>query len=130
MRLKTKTPYATFPYDRERALKQMRTCISSRTACALVSEQCGELDGVLLGVVEQLWFSSASIASDLMFYSERPLVGYSLLKRFIEWAWAVPSVRQILMGQSSGIAIDELAQIYQRLKFARVGGFYELGRYD
>lgn len=130
MRLKLKTPYATFPYHRERALKQLRTCVSSRTACAYVSDDEGTLDGVLLGVCEPLWFSQALIASDLMFYSERPLVGYVLLKRFITWAWTVPSVRQILMGQSSGIAVDELGEIYRRLNFERVGGFYELGRFD
>jgi len=130
LRLKSKTLYATWRYDREAALKQIRSCVSGALGCAFVAERNGEICGVILGVAERMWFSNQRVASDLMFYSERPGAGYWLLRRFMEWAWSVPSVGQVMLGQSSGLEIDALERLYQRLNFRKVGGLYEIGRYD
>jgi hypothetical protein len=130
LRLKMKTPYALWPYDRERALKQIRNCISSPIACAFVAEANEMLVGVILGVAQEMWFSKSRCASDLMFYSERAGAGYWLLRRFMAWAWGITSVKQILLGQSSGLDIDMVERMYMRLNFRKVGGLYELGRFD
>jgi hypothetical protein len=130
LRLKIKTPYATWKYDRERGLKQIRYCISSNMGCAFVAETDGKLVGVMLGVAQEMWFSPQRVASDLLFYSERPGVGYFLLKRFMAWAWGIKSVHQILLGQSSGLQIDAVETLYRRLNFRKIGGMYELGRFD
>lgn len=131
LRLKSKTLYATWRYDREAALKQIRACVSGPVlGCAFVAEHDGQISGVILGVAERMWFSNQRVASDLMFYSERPGAGYWLLRRFMQWAWSVPSVGQIMLGQSSGLEIDAVENLYRRLNFRKVGGLYELGRHD
>lgn len=130
LRLKSKTLYATWRYDREAALRQIRACVSGGLGCAFVVEHDGEIRGAILGVAERMWFSNQRVASDLMFYSERPGAGYWLLRRFMQWAWSVPSVGQIMLGQSSGLDIDAVESLYRRLNFRKVGGLYELGRYD
>jgi hypothetical protein len=130
LRLKIKTPYATWSYDRERALKQIRYCIGSNMGCAFVDESDGKLTGIILGSAQEMWFSTQRVASDLIFYAERPGCGYFLLRRFMSWAWSIKSVHQILLGQSSGIDIDTTERLYRRMKFRKIGGMYELGRFD
>jgi hypothetical protein len=39
-------------------------------------------------------------------------------------------VHQILLGQSSGLQIDAVESLYRRLNFRKIGGMYELGRFD
>lgn len=129
-RLKRRSPFATWPYDREQALKTIRTCISSKMGFAWVAERRGKIVAVLLGTVQRMWFSSASVASDFMIYAEQPGAGFALINEFLDWAWSRPSVRSVMIGQSSGIDMGDFDALLTKLNFQRVGGLYEISRFD
>lgn len=112
--------------DREQTRHAYLQCMASALGFARVVEQDGALTGVLLGVVERLWFSRARYASDLVFYSEDGRSGLALLRQFVEWAWSVPGVVEISCAQSSGLHMERADVLYRRVGFTKVGGLWTL----
>lgn len=123
-RLCDRTPYAHIARDRPSVVKTFCMAMSSQFGCAFVTEHQGSISGLLIGVAQQLWWSRARYATDLVFYSERAGDGYRLLKRFMDWAWSAPGVVEITMGQSSGIDPKRSAALYRRAGLELVGGVY------
>lgn len=130
MRVKPRTVYATMPVDKERARTNVRRCISSPQSFARVAEVDGKIVGVLLGVREELWFSSAREAKDLAFYAEHSLSACALVKEFKAWAWSDPRTVNAVLAQSSGVDVEKVDRWLPKMGFARVGGVFLLGRYD
>lgn len=99
-----------------------------RAGLALVAVDGEEITGVLLAVAQTLWWqdekTGARIASDLIFYSEKPGDGVRMLKRMVAWAFATPRVFRIECAISSGQPFHRLESIYQRCGFVREGSFY------
>lgn len=120
------TPYKDIPRDRPSIVRAFSVSMSSQFGCAFVTERDGKLTGLIVGIAQQLWFSRARYATDLLFYSEHPGDGYKLLKQFLSWAWKVPGVVEVTMGQSSGMRRSDA--LYRRAGLQRVGGVFTMVR--
>jgi len=119
--------YKDIPLSPEKCRKIISTIISSPTQFAWVDEVGGEVNGVLLGMVDEWIWSRQKEASDVFFYvnEHSRRAGYFLAKRFMEWADARPDVKIKGMAVSSGIGdVERTEQLYRRLKMNRVGGIY------
>lgn len=123
-RLCDRTPYAHIPRDRPSIVRTFTQAMSSALGCAFVSEHEGKLTGLLIGVAQELWWSRMRFATDLVFYAERAGAGVLLGRQFLDWAWNVPRMVDVTMGQSSGLDPERSAAIYRRLGLQRVGGLY------
>ena len=122
-RLLDKTPYVGIPPEYPGVAKLYSQCIQSRLGCVFVAEHdC--LTGTILGVTQELWWSRKKYTTDLLFYSEHPGDGPLLIQKFLNWAWAIPSVMEVTMGQSSGLDIDRTGLLYERAGLTRVGAIY------
>lgn len=123
-RLIAKTPYSSLKLDRRQALQVYGQCLSSALGFAAVSEKDGQITGLLLGLVDRLWWSRARFASDLVFYCEDGRSGLPLLRRFVAWAWTVPGVVEVTCAQSSAINVEQTAKLYSRCGFTKVGDLW------
>jgi hypothetical protein len=125
-RLCDRTPQSQVKRDRQAIAQTITTCMNSSLGCCFVSERGGRLSGVILGVAQQYWFSRQRQAVDLMFTSEHPGDGLRLLRKFVDWAWAVPGVVEVTMAQSSGIEVERTGRVFERVGFHQVGGVYSM----
>lgn len=124
LRLKPKTPWAGIELDRPALVRTYSMCMSSLFGCAFVLEdKGGRVTGMIIGVAQQLWWSRRRYATDLVFYSEKG-DGRRLLQAFRRWAWSVPGVVEITMGQSSGIDIERTRKLYERAGMKLIGHMY------
>lgn len=125
-RLCDRTPLADIPRDRPAIVHTITQCMASQYGCCLVAEHDRQITGVILGIAQQYWFSRKRQATDLMFTAETPRDGLRLLRAFVTWAWAVPNVVEVALGQSSGIEVERTGKVFKRLGFEQVGGIYSM----
>jgi hypothetical protein len=115
---------------RESLVHAFGRCVNDKTCRALVAEHGGELVGVLLGITQELWFSRAREAIDLVTYSERAGAGPLLVRAFTRWALTVPRVVAVSIGQTSGT--DDGGRYEQALikssGFKRIGFILQRGQ--
>ena len=131
LRLKRHSDYVTIPHDIDRAKATIRKCISAPRAYAkVVVSKSGELVACLLGVVDDLWWSSRRYASDIGFFSQVPGAGDLLIDDFEAWAWGQNGVVEVLLAQSSGVDVERTDHWYQGKGYARVGGVFRKTRYE
>ena len=83
--------------------------------------------GILLGLVCDLWYSRHNYATDVGFYVRdgyRNLVP-GMIKRFMAWVEVKPRVAYIELGISSGIGdLERVGKLYESFGLSRVGGIY------
>lgn len=125
-RLCDRTPQAHVKRDRPAIAQTLTSCMNSAFGCCFVAEHAGQLTGVIVGIAQQYWFSRQRQAVDLMFTAERPGDGIQLLRKYVEWGWAVPGVVEVSIAQSSGIEVDRTAVLFERVGFQRVGGVFSM----
>lgn len=123
-RLIAKTPYSGLTLDRQQTLQVYGQCLSSALGFAMVSEKDSEITGLLLGIVDRLWWSKSRYASDLVFYCEDGRSGIHLLRSFVTWAWTIPGVVEVTCAQSSAIRVEQTAKLYSRCGFTKVGDLW------
>lgn len=87
--------------------------------------EAGQIVGLLMGVLVELWYSRARQATDLLFYLKpgyRGRGGLRLLRDFLRWARGFCDCEQIFLGVSiGGQAAERTEALYTRLGFQRVG---------
>lgn len=98
--------------------------INDKNCWAYVHVTRGEIDGVMIGVVHQVWFSLEKMATDMWLHSTRAGAGAALLRGFVKWA--KPRAKLVLMGVSHQYGKDE-AKLYERVGLKRAGGIYATG---
>lgn len=87
----------------------------------------GIIEGVLIGMVGEIWWSRELQASDVVFYTTENGRGYGqkLAKRFLKWANAKPEVEMVGMSVSSGGEQAERAgKLLEHNGLHSVGGIY------
>ena len=123
--LRRKTAYAHIRPDYPEAVRLITLASAKRDGFVQVAEHGGRLTGVMLAVVQPLWWQNertgARIATDLAFYSKRVGDGAKLLAAMIEWAFSVPRVVRIECGISSGESIAQLSSLYRTAGFVLEG---------
>tara|TARA_R100000656_G_C3925301_1_gene123695 strand:- start:230 stop:679 length:450 start_codon:yes stop_codon:yes gene_type:complete len=110
--------------DPQTIRKNVQICILSAEHFVLVVELDGKIEGTLIGVTHQLWYSRRKQATDLFFYVTDTGTGWGakLMRRFISWAKDNPGVKEIMVGITSGIGdADRTKRLYERMGAVRIG---------
>lgn len=119
--------YSRFDYDEEKYRGLVERVISH--GIALVAEANGEVAGVFLGVVSPHFFGNDLCSTDFIQYVlprfRGGMTGIRLIKTYIEEARRA-GVKDICIGNSSGIATERTGKLYERLGFQLHGGDYSL----
>jgi len=112
------------PIDPKILRNNLQVCILSAEHFVVVVELNGKIEGVLIGVTHQLWYSKKKQAADLLFYVTEEGTGWGakLMRRFISWAKENPGVKEIMLGTTSGIGDTErIKKLYERMGAVRIG---------
>jgi hypothetical protein len=118
--------YSAITPDPERARKALTRMLnpSYKAACVIVLAHEGEINGVLLGMVDWHWWSHHRFATDILTYCKPQARGYGhrLIRFFIRWVKRQPDVAEITLSASTGIVdYQRLERLYARLGFQRTG---------
>lgn len=106
----------------ERVLRgTLARCLNDKSCYAVVHETKGEIDGVLLGITQQLFYSTEKMATDLWVHATRAGAGAALIRAFRNWAKGRASV--LVMGVSYKYGSED-GRVYERLGLKRAGGMY------
>ena len=80
------------------------------------------MQGYLMGVCFEHYFSNTLTVSDLGFYVAEawrsPQLARSMLKDLEAWAWSMGAA-DISLGVTAGIADPQVVKLYERLGYAR-----------
>ena len=112
------------PIDPKILRNNLQVCILSAEHFVVVVELKGKIEGVLIGVTHQLWYSKKKQAADLLFNVTEECTGWGakLMRRFISWAKENPGVKEIMLGTTSGIGDTErIKKLYERMGAVRIG---------
>lgn len=108
----------------------IRALIKSERSFVLVCEHEGKISGILIGVIDRLWYSEDMIAHDLAFAVKPEVSGlyaWLMVKQFMRWAKSKPGVVDITMQVSSGLGDTErVGALYETLGMKKMGGCYSL----
>lgn len=88
----------------------------------LVHERDEQIVGLLFGVIEEMWFSKALHATDVIFYSTHA-GGAFMLRRFVRWAQSMGAT-EIDMAVSSGIDVPLSSRMFERAGFKNMGSIF------
>ena len=118
----------TAPLDPKTLRTNVQICVLSAEHLVLVVEVDDKIEGLIIGVTHQLWYSRKKQATDLFFYTSQRIRGdgwgTKLMRRFIGWAKDNPGVKEIMLGVSSGIETDRTKTMYERMGAIRIGENY------
>ena len=113
--------------------KTLRTnvqiCVLSAEHFVIVVELNGKIEGVMIGVTHQLWYSKKKQATDLFFYVTYEGTGWGakLMRRFISWSKENPGVKEVMLGITSGIGdAERTKKLYERMGAVRIGDTFVL----
>ena len=107
----------------------IQVCVLSAEHFVVVVELEGKIEGVMIGVTHQLWYSRKKQATDLFFYVTENGIGWGakLMRRFIGWAKENPGVKEIMLGITSGIGdAERTKKLYERIGAVRIGDTFVL----
>lgn len=86
----------------------------------------GSLDGGLVAMVLERWYSTDQVAIDLGLFvapdKRGGFIAYRLLRAFV--AWCTARALPIEMGVSTGVAPEVADRLYTAIGFERIGGAY------
>ena len=107
----------------------IQVCVLSAEHFVVVVELEGKIEGAMIGVTHQLWYSRKKQAADLFFYVTEDGIGWGakLMRRFIGWAKENPGVKEIMLGTTSGIGdAERTKKLYERMGAVRIGDTFVL----
>lgn len=115
--------YSHIPIDENKFKRLFAQTVCSKQAFVWVAVYDGEITAVLIGIMDEVFFSRKKYATDVLFYSKKG--GAYLLKRFIKWAKGQPSVVDLRLGISSDSGnVERVGQLYEKQGLKNVGGLY------
>lgn len=97
-----------------------------------VDDESGEYIALLLAQRIRPFFSDNYMAQDVMFRvreqfrTKYPFVAIKLIKEYHQWA-ADLRLSVVVLSTMSGIGIDGVARMYERLGFKQIGSIHALG---
>ena len=120
-----KSNYKNVPVD-EKTLRQLiLMMIYDKNSCVYVTEDAVGVNGFVLGMVEELFFSRKRYGTDLMIYARKPMDGVRLLRKLTEWIKTKPRDVEITLGITSGIGDPErTGKLYEAMGYEPIGGMY------
>ena len=116
--------FAEWPIYDEQLQHLVQSLIDHEDGACLVAERDGKIVGVMLGLVQEFFFSRERMATELLLYvvpeDRGSWAAVRLAHRFIQWADATDAV-EIQAGVSAGIANKDAERFYSALGFASLG---------
>ena len=125
----THSIYRFVKLDPKTLRTNIQVCVLSAEHFVVVVELEGKIEGVMIGVTHQLWYSRKKQATDLFFYVTENGIGWGakLMRRFIGWAKENPGVKEIMLGITSGIGeAERTKKLYERIGAVRIGDTFVL----
>jgi len=93
----------------------------------VVADDKDRPQGVMIGMIDSLFFSKKRYATDVVFYVRDAAAQQApwMVKRFRRWAKGRPGVYKLMMGISSGIDNEgRTEQLYEALGLEKIGGLF------
>ena len=85
--------------------------------------------GLLVANIETYFFSNSKIAVDYIFFIKneyrKSSGAYKLLMKYIEWA-KESSVVEIMLSTTTGVKMEKVGKLYEKIGFKKVGLIYKL----
>lgn len=118
------------PIDEAELRKTLQVIVNSREHCCFVTEIDGQIEGLMLGVSNPLWYSRKKQAADLFLYTTEKGrgTGHLLMRRYISWAKRQPGVKEIMIGINSGIDYERTIELYKRMGATQIGAMFYIER--
>ena len=117
-------------YDPERLLSVARNYARDDNKFLVVAVDGGRAVGVFAGHLSEIYFSSAKLARDVLWYVLEEYrvggIGLELLARFESWA-EYRDAKMVYVSQDSGIHTDKFTKSMNKRGYDFVGSNYTLG---
>jgi len=125
-----KSRYSHIETDDEVFKAYMLSFLLSPQAEVWVAEVDGIIEGVLVGVYGQTYFSRANFVTDKFFLvtEKGSGLGIRLFRAFLSWAKKQPNVAAIELTLTAGMPDQErTAEMYKKFGFVEAGNTFHLG---
>lgn len=128
-RMHEESVYAFLPYDREKVQRLFHAFIHHpETWGGFVAEDEGKVIGMIGGFLTDYFFCDEKLASDMILFLEKPyrggLTAGRLIRAFEQWA-IDRGARELCLGISTGVNIDNTGKFYEHMGMTRVGAVYK-----
>lgn len=95
----------------------------------VAEEEDGEIIGGFAGYMAEQWFSTDKVAQDLALFVKPDrrggILAARMVKAFTSWAQD-RGAKQIVLGISTGVKVEQTAQLYQSLGLKQFGCLFEV----
>jgi GNAT superfamily N-acetyltransferase len=126
-RMHAEGAYSFLPFDPRKVALLFVTCGATKGHFAAVAERDGVIVGFLGGKLAPYPFCDELLATDLGFYvapeHRASTAAVRLLRTFRAWA-RDQGAREVSLAISSGVDIERIGALYQRMGFRAAGGIY------
>ncbi len=126
--IKEQSVYAGIKIDNAKYRLLIARMMSDKTSRVIVVvDDDDRPQGFMLGLVEDLFFSRARYATDLVVYVRKGFRNLApiMFRSFMQWAKTKPRVVLIMFGISSGVGDPQrTGELYQSLGLSLCGGIY------
>lgn len=116
-------PYPELRINRRKVSLMVSKCLNSQSHFSWVAEHDGRLTGVLGALVNDLPFHEGRCASVVMWYAKTPGDGVAMMREFVDWCEAKPSIVMRAYTGERG-ADPRIAPLLRRLGFSNQLPFY------
>ncbi len=122
--------YSTDGYDFDKVEDLFDRVVEQPRFYGVVSVgQSGDIRGMFVGVLNEHFFSTNTIATDLFLYVKPDYRGsrdgYALIKGYLDWCQEVQA-DVVKMGITTGINEEKTGELYKKLGFCYSGSIYKL----
>jgi len=122
--------HESVPFCHDTTRNTLQRVINQREHAAfLLVGNDDSLQGILVGLCNQVWMSRKREIVDLVYYVREESRGHGsrLMIPYLAWARNTPNVCLITMGITSGIDTEErIAGLFESSGFKRAGSYYVL----
>lgn len=112
------------PLDEQKLVQQLSVPITNPNVYLKFFVRDGEVLGTFFGVISSMFFSQELCAKDMAWFVRKSYRGtyaaVMLVRDFECWAKNM-GVKNIFLGQSTGVKMETTAALYKRLGYAPVG---------
>lgn len=128
-RMHSESVYAPYSFN-EAKVRKVLDVLMAGSGCVFVFERGGVILGYFLGILTEHWFGDSTLAADLALYVVPEHRGgpaaVGLLRAYMNWARLV-GADDVQIAQSTGVGMERVGHLYQRLGFQPVGGIFKRG---
>lgn len=121
--------FSLMTFDADKVFVLLSNAIRDDRYFLQVAEQDGVLVGGFAGVMAAHWFSTDQVAQDMAVFVDPgkrgSIVAARLVKSFIEWARG-RGAKQINLGISTGVMVEQTANLYRALGLKQYGYLFEV----